>query len=110
MTKGERIRQRREEVCVNQTDFAKEIGVSKQTLYKYENDIITNIPSDVIERMAVRLGCSPAYIMGWTDVIEINKTPDTSGIIFSYAKKIAELSPENQDSIFKYIDFLRDKK
>lgn len=110
MTKGQRIKQRREEVCVNQTDFAKAIGVSKQTLYKYENDIITNIPSDVIERMSVRLGCSPAYIMGWTDVIEINKAPDTSDVIFNYAKKISELSPENQDSIFKYIDFLRDKK
>ena len=100
----------RRKTLLSQSDFAKEIGVSKQTLYKYENDIITNIPSDVIERMSVRLGCSPAYIMGWTDVIEINKAPDTSDIIFNYARKIAEMSPENQDSVFKYIDFLRDKK
>ncbi|MFR0825134.1 MAG: helix-turn-helix domain-containing protein [Anaerotignum faecicola] len=31
---------------MSQVAFADEINVSKQTLYKYENDIVTNIPSD----------------------------------------------------------------
>lgn len=31
---------------MSQVEFADKINVSKQTLYKYENDIITNIPSD----------------------------------------------------------------
>ena len=51
---------------MSQVDFADKINVSKQTLYKYENNIITNIPSDKIEA-AARLGnVSPAYLMGWT--------------------------------------------
>lgn len=65
MTKGYRIRAKREELGISQTDLAKSIGVSKQTLYKYEHDIVTNIPSNIVERMSHALNCSPGYIMGW---------------------------------------------
>ena len=67
MTKGQRIKSKREELRVSQTDLANAIGVSKQTLYKYENDIVSNIPSDIIEKLSSRLDCSPGYIMGWED-------------------------------------------
>ena len=65
MTKGEKIKQLRERIGKSQVDFADAIGVSKQTLYKYENDIITNIPSDKIEAIAELTGTVPEYIMGW---------------------------------------------
>lgn len=66
MTVGERIKKVRNKLGMSQVDFADKINVSKQTLYKYENNIITNIPSDKIEA-AARLGnVSPAYLMGWT--------------------------------------------
>ena len=65
MTVGERIKELRTNLGLSQVDFADKINVSKQTLYKYENNIITNIPSDKIEA-AARLGnVSPAYLMGW---------------------------------------------
>ena len=66
MTKGQRIKTKREALKMSATELAKKVGVSKQSLYKYENDIITNIPSDVIERLSDVLHCSPGYIMGWT--------------------------------------------
>lgn len=65
MSKGERIKELRESIGKNQTDFADMIGVSKQTLYKYENDIITNIPSDKIEEIANVTYVDPGYVMGW---------------------------------------------
>lgn len=65
MTKGERIRTLRERMGRSLTDFADDIGVSKQTLYKYENNIITNIPSDKIEAIADHANVSPGFIMGW---------------------------------------------
>lgn len=69
MTIGERIKKIRNDLDMSQVDFANKIDVSKQTLYKYENNIITNIPSDKIEA-AARLGnVTPAYLMGW-------ETPD----------------------------------
>lgn len=65
MSIGKRIKKRRELLGVSQTGFAQMVEVSKQTLYKYENDIVTNIPSDKIEKMAEVLDCDPAYLMGW---------------------------------------------
>ena len=68
MTKGERIKYLREKMGLSQVSLADKIDVSKQTLYKYENDIITNIPSDKVEAIAEVTGSSPAYIMGWDDL------------------------------------------
>lgn len=65
MTIGERIKELRNRMGMSQVEFADKINVSKQTLYKYENDIITNIPSDKIEAIAKLLKVSPAYLMGW---------------------------------------------
>lgn len=67
MTKGERIKKARETKGIAQVDLANLIGVSKQNLYKYENSIITNIPSDKIEAIALHCEVSPAYIMGWEE-------------------------------------------
>lgn len=67
MTKGQRIRKRREEKNISQIELANRLGIKNQTLFKYEKDIITNIPSDTVEKIASVLECSPAYIMGWTD-------------------------------------------
>ena len=68
MTIGERIKKKRIESGFSQVDFANKIDVSKQTLYKYENNIITNIPSDKIEAISKVLNLSPMYIMGWEDL------------------------------------------
>lgn len=63
---GERIKKLRcEKMHMSQVLFADKINVSKQTLYKYENNIITNIPSDKIESIASLCNVSPAYLMGW---------------------------------------------
>lgn len=67
MTVGERIKEARIQLGLSQVEFADKINVSKQTLYKYENNIITNIPSDKIEAAATLSGVSPAYLMGWED-------------------------------------------
>lgn len=67
MSKGEKIKTARERMGMSQVQFADKIGISKQSLYKYENDIITNIPSDKIEKIATITGLSPSYFMGWED-------------------------------------------
>lgn len=104
MTKGERIRHKRESLRISQTDLAKNVGISKQTLYKYENDIITNIPSDVIELLAARLNCSPAYIMGWNDQKE------DDAFWTSITKRLQSLSPELLQDVLKYLEFAESKK
>ena len=48
MTVGDRIRATRKREGISQTDLAQKMGVIKQTLYKYETGIVTNIPSEKI--------------------------------------------------------------
>lgn len=71
MKKGERIRTRREQLGLSQTSLADMIGESKQTVYKYESGIISNIPSDKVEAIAEVLNVSPAWIMGWENDSQI---------------------------------------
>lgn len=64
---GDRIKIRRKEIGMSQTELADKIGSTKQNIYKYENGIITNIPSDKVEAIAAALSTTPAVLMGWAD-------------------------------------------
>ena len=85
MTVGERLKSLRIQKGLSQVEFADKINVSKQTLYKYENNIITNIPSDKIEASAEILNTTPAFLMGWEDA---------ENRLFSYWTRISEINKE----------------
>lgn len=72
---GSTIKSLRVSRGMNQTDVAKKIGVSKQTLFKYENGIVQNIPTKYIERLANLFDVSPGYLMGWQDEPDYSKIP-----------------------------------
>ena len=67
MTKGDRIKRLRTDRNMTQPELAGLIGTTKQTIYKYENGTVTNIPSDKIEAMAQIFNVSPSYILGWPE-------------------------------------------
>lgn len=84
MTVGDRIREKRLSLHLGQSELADKVDISKQTLYKYENNIITNIPSNTLERLANALHTSPAYLMGWD-------LPKVNAHIIAYSKSLLEL-------------------
>lgn len=65
MTVGERIKELRERNGYKASELSELVGVSKQSLYKYENNIVTNIPYNTIERIAAVCNVTPEYVMGW---------------------------------------------
>ncbi len=78
MTKGERIKALREQADMSQEELAKRMNTTKQTIYKYEKDIVTNIPSDRVEELAEILNSTPEYILGWKKAtVEDKKISDT---------------------------------
>ena len=89
MTVGERIKYMRERLKISQTDFAARMGVSKQTLYKYENNIVTNIPSDKIESVAEICSVSPAYLMGWESNVEPAKIAEKGSVSIPVLGRVA---------------------
>lgn len=67
MTVGDRIREARAKAGKTQEEVAKAVNTTKQAIYKYENNIVTNIPMDKLEAIAKALGTTQAYLMGWED-------------------------------------------
>lgn len=72
MSIGTKIREIRESKNMSLEDVAKACGTTRQTIYKYENGIVTNIPYDKIVLLASVLGTSPSYLFGW---VENEKAP-----------------------------------
>lgn len=75
MAKGDRIRDLRKTKGITQSEMAKLLHTTKQTISKYEKGIVTNIPSDRIEAMARILETTPEYILGWEEK-QINENND----------------------------------
>ncbi len=62
---GERIKKLRTERGLSLGQLADSIGTSRQTVFRYENGTITNIPTEKLEGLAHALGVSPSQLMGW---------------------------------------------
>ncbi len=65
MTVGEKIKRKRLSLGYTLEELATRVGTSKQTVFRYETQEITNIPAEKIELIASALGTTPSYLMGW---------------------------------------------
>lgn len=73
MAIGDKIKSARLGARMTLEDVAQKVGVTRQTVQKYESGIVSNIPSDRIELLAKALGVTPAYLMGWEDALSSTK-------------------------------------
>lgn len=49
-------------------EVSQKLEVSKPTLQRYESGVISNIPSDKVERLAEIFGITPSELMGWDKI------------------------------------------
>ena len=66
MTIGERIKETRKSKKISVEYLAKELGVSKTTIYRYEDSTIEKIPVKIFDQMCQLLDITPAELMGNT--------------------------------------------
>lgn len=66
MTTGERIKSRRVQLGLSVDELAARLGKNRATVYRYENNDITNFPAKVLEPLAKVLATTPAALMGWS--------------------------------------------
>ena len=64
MTIGERIKAIRTSKKISVDYLAKELGVSKTTIYRYEDSTIEKIPVKVFDQLCILLDVTPAELMG----------------------------------------------
>lgn len=67
MSIGQKIKLVREQKNLTLDEVAKMCETTKQTIYKYENEIVTNIPYDKIVLLSKALDVSPSYLFGWKE-------------------------------------------
>lgn len=103
MTIGDRIKKQRTLLGISQTELAEKVNISKQRLYKYETNIVTNIPSNKIEEIAKALNVSPAYLMGWDDE-DYEQTINDKIADAEYEQFITEYSWNNDPHNPNYIN------
>ena len=66
-TIGERISELRTRRGMTQGELGDMIGETKQTIYKYERGIVTNIPLAKVEALAKALNVPPVALTGWDE-------------------------------------------
>jgi transcriptional regulator with XRE-family HTH domain len=76
MEMAERIKERRKAMGYTQTELGEKLGLQASAIAKYENGRVENIKRSTIADMAEVLGCSPSYLMGWSDSAEDIKGKD----------------------------------
>lgn len=113
----ENIKTKRMENKMTLEELASKVGVSRQTIQRYESGTISNIPSDKIEAMAKALETTPAYLMGWEEVDSRFTGKEASDDVYKKFKDNIErhhgktkelldiyvqLSEENKDKTLQY--------
>lgn len=69
MTQGDYIKKARTDAGLTMEELANICHTTKQTIFKYENDIVTNIPMDKIKLMSDALNVSPTQLLGWEEPV-----------------------------------------
>ena len=113
MIKGKELKELRLKKSLTLKDVAKHLGVAEQTINKYEMEIVRNIPSDKIEKLADLYGVSPGLIMGWldSDVQEALKGVSKEKQTIDKFNELAKcLSDDEINNVFNYMQFLIDQK
>ena len=64
-----KLKELRRKAGLTLEELADKLGTSKQTIHRYENGIIANIPHEKIKRLAEVLEVSPSELMGWDESI-----------------------------------------
>ncbi len=97
MTLGDRIRITREARKLTQEELGALCGTTKQTIFKYETGIVTNVPLDRLERLAEQLDVAPAYLLGWEE-----EAPALPEKLSRLAEPFGRLNDAGQDKVADY--------
>lgn len=67
---GKRMQARRKELGISADMLADHLGVSRSTVFRYENGDIEKVPANLLPDIAKFLRTTEAFLMGWADVSE----------------------------------------
>lgn len=98
MNIGDKIKLAREAAGLTQEELGKKCNTTKQTIYKYETGIVTNIPLDRLSQIATALNVSTSRLIGWEEKEYLGQqmlTEDEKAMLFLFRQ-----IPDDQQKVF----------
>lgn len=113
MTTGERIKLRRKELGLSADKLAEAIGVSRSTMFRYENGYIEKLPINNLVPLARALNTTVGYLMGWDDekdasIVGANDGCDNEAM--RYFESLSESRKVEALNYLRYLSATEDKK
>lgn len=92
----DRLFRKVKEKGIKQCDMAKQAGIDRTTVYKYEKGEIKALSTKKVEEIAKKLDVSPAYLMGWDfDVdTDINDSKDILASLIGLVSEIDRINSQ----------------
>lgn len=110
---GERIRIARESKRMSQGELGKSCGITKQTIYKYETGVITNIPLDKLQSIADVLGVSSVYLAGWEDKSCVDNTSNNSDALSNSEARLVNIyrsvTEQGQQEMMAHAEYIGER-
>ena len=104
---GERIRQRREELGISQSELARRVGYkSRSSINKLEKDDKNGVSREQLYKIAQALKTTPSYLMGW----ESEEVASLTAMQEETMQKFLLLSYEHQIIVKTIIDTLSEQE
>lgn len=103
MTTGERIKARRKELGITADKLADIIGVSRSTVFRYENGFIEKMPLNNLVPIARALSTTVGYLMGWEND---PASAEGDGIDVEVMSLFDGLSEQRKAEALNYLRFL----
>ena len=67
MTFGEKVKQRRVQMQMNQKELAEAAEITQATISRIESGLVRQLKSEALKRLAIALDVSADYLVGITD-------------------------------------------
>lgn len=107
----ERIHNRRIELGLSVIDVARALGVSRATVYRYENKGIEKLPFDIIKPLARVLHTTPEYIMGWGVEVTTSCEPATSDdLLQAILDTCKPMSNTQKSEVLTFANYIKERK
>lgn len=107
MNVGDRIKHRRKELGINADDLANSTGISRATVFRYENGDIEKMPAITLEKIAKKLRTSPAYLMGWTETDDVEEE-NPADVLAAHIDD--DVTDDEMEEILEYIKYRRQRR
>ena len=115
MSTGSRIKERRKQLGLSADQLAEKIGVSRSTMFRYENGDIEKVPLDYLGVLSSVLCTTPEYLMGWSDNplakdtnVPIKTEQDLTPFEREVLSRLRLLSEDQQRAFLAYLITLLD--